>query len=140
MARDAQEGVSMVELLEATAIGLLLVAAAASVVAANQVAARRIQIEARLMHCIVAPRADGRWSGRVELVAEGWTIGSSAAARRVCRYVSGAGAIDANIATGGDDNDIDVSAALIGRNFLVVRGSESCPSEMRMARTEPHQP
>jgi len=89
-------------------------------------------------HCIVAPRADGRWSGRIELIAEGWTIGSSGATRRVCRYLSNAGAIDANIATGGDD--IDVSAALIGRNFLVVRGSESCPSETRTARTEPHQP
>ena len=49
-----------------------------------------------------------------------------------------AGAIDANITTGGDDTD--VSAALIGRNFLVVRGSEGCPSDMRTARTEPHQP
>jgi hypothetical protein len=90
-------------------------------------------------HCIVAPRPDGRWSGRIELVAEGWTIGGSGAARRVCRYVgTGAEAIDANIASGGAD--IDVGAALIGRNFLVVRGSESCPGEPRTARTEPHQP
>ena len=50
----------------------------------------------------------------------------------------GAGAIDANIASAGAE--IDVGAALIGRNFLVVRGSESCPSEPRTARTEPHQP
>jgi len=90
-------------------------------------------------HCVVAPRADGRWSGRIELASEGWTIGSTGTARRVCRYVgTGAGAIDANIASGGDD--IDVGTALIGRDFLVVRGSESCPGEPLTARTEPHQP
>jgi len=27
-------------------------------------------------HCAVAPRADGRWSGRIALVASGWTIGT----------------------------------------------------------------
>ena len=90
-------------------------------------------------HCIVAPRADGRWSGRIELADEGWTLGRTAATRRVCRYLgAGADAIDANIASAGAD--LDVGAALIGRNFLVVRGNESCPSEPWAARTEPHQP
>jgi len=49
MARASQAGTSLVELLLGTAIGLIVVAAAASVVAANQVAARRVQNEARLM-------------------------------------------------------------------------------------------
>lgn len=87
-------------------------------------------------HCIVTPRADGRWSGRVALVADGWTIGTGGGERRVCRYRGSVpDAIDANIATAG--SDADVGTALLGRNFLVVRGSDSCPDE---TRTEPHPP
>ena len=55
-------------------------------------------------HCVVAPRADGRWSGRVALVAGGWAIGTGPSEHRVCRYAEAAGdAIDANIAPAGDD-------------------------------------
>ena len=87
-------------------------------------------------HCIVTPRADGRWSGRVALRGDGWTIGTGSNERRVCRYVPAlANAIDANIAAAGED--VDVGTALLGRNFLVVGGSERCPSE---PRTEPYQP
>ncbi len=87
-------------------------------------------------HCIVASRADGRWSGRVALIADGWTIGTGDGNRRVCRYAGSArDTIDANIATAG--SDADIGAALLGRNFLVVRGSDSCPGE---ASTELHQP
>ena len=87
-------------------------------------------------HCIVTPRADGRWSGRVALRGDGWTIGVGSNERRVCRYVpASADAIDANIAAAGED--VDVGTALLGRNFLVVGGSERCPSE---PRTEPYQP
>ena len=87
-------------------------------------------------HCIVTPRADGRWSGRVALRGDGWTIGAGSDERRVCRYLpASANAIDANIAAAGDD--VDVGAVLLGRNFLVVAGSQRCPSE---PRTEPYQP
>jgi len=87
-------------------------------------------------HCIVTPRADGRWSGRVALLPDGWTIGAGSNERRVCRYLPrSADAIDANIASSGED--VDVAAALLGRNFLVVGGSERCPSE---PRTEPYPP
>jgi hypothetical protein len=79
--------------------------------------------------CIVAPRADGRWSGRSTLAPLGWTIGTGSADRRVCRYASdrdSSGAIDANIehpaAYAG------VAAALQAQNFLVVRGDQSCPA------------
>jgi Tfp pilus assembly protein PilV len=87
-------------------------------------------------HCIVAPRADDRWSGRATVVAAGWTIGTGGADRRVCRYVhGGADAIDANIAHPGEY--ANVGGALVAQNFLVVRGNESCP---RDPPTEPHQP
>ena len=87
-------------------------------------------------HCVVTPRADGRWSGRIALSGDGWTIGAGGSDRRVCRYLpAAADAIDANIAPA--DDDIDVSAALLGRNFLVVGGSERCPGERR---TVPYQP
>ena len=88
-------------------------------------------------HCAVAPRADGRWSGRIVVVASGWAIGTGAADGRVCRFAAAddRAAIDANIATAGVD--IDVDAALTGRHFLVVRGSDPCPST---PPTEQHQP
>ena len=87
-------------------------------------------------HCVVSPRADGRWSGRIALVGDGWTIGAGSGQSRVCRYVARAAeAIDANIAPVRDD--VEVGAALLGRNFVVVGGRESCPSE---PRTEPYQP
>ena len=67
---------------------------------------------------------------------DGWTIGAGSDERRVCRYLpASANAIDANIAAAGDD--VDVGAVLLGRNFLVVAGSQRCPSE---PRTEPYQP
>ena len=80
-------------------------------------------------HCLVTPRADGRWSGRAELVGSGWVIGTGSGERRVCRYSSdgdGSGAIDANIEHPRDY--LDVAQALPMQNFLVVRGSESCPA------------
>jgi len=49
MARRRQRGLSLVELLVGAAIGLIVVAAAGSIVAAHQAEARRVQIEARLM-------------------------------------------------------------------------------------------
>ena len=84
-------------------------------------------------HCVVAPRADGKWSGRASLVAEGWAIGTVAAAHRVCRYVGG-GPIDANIAHPADYRDVD--GALVAQNFLVVGGSATCPAD----GTVQHQP
>ena len=49
MARRHERGLSLVELLVGAAVGLIVVAAAGSVVAAQQAAARRVQLEARLM-------------------------------------------------------------------------------------------
>lgn len=78
--------------------------------------------------CVVAPRADGRWSGRSTLVPTGWTVGTGSADRRVCRYVAdrdGSGAIDANIEHPADY--AGVAGPLQGQNFVVVRGDQSCP-------------
>jgi hypothetical protein len=62
--------------------------------------------------------------GRIAIVASSWTIGSASSEGRVCRFASASvpDAIDANIASAGVDEE--VGAALLGRNFLVVRGSD----------------
>ena len=87
-------------------------------------------------HCVVTPRADGRWSGRIALRADGWTIGTGRSERRVCRYAAASvNANDANIASARED--VDVAGPLLGRNFLIIGGGERCPSE---PRTEPYQP
>ena len=79
-------------------------------------------------HCLVAPRSDGRWSGRIAVVATGWTIGGGAGDGRVCRFrpADERAANDANIAAA--QIDADVGQALPGRHFVVVRGSDACPS------------
>jgi len=79
MARISSRGVSIVELLVASAIGLLVVAAAGSVLAADQAAARRVQAEARLMQdlrtaaALVARdlRRAGHWSAAASAVRRG---------------------------------------------------------------------
>ncbi len=80
-------------------------------------------------HCAVYPAAGGLWSGRVNLVPSGWTIGTSAADHRVCRYTSdldSSGAIDANIEH--PTSYADVDASLANQNFLVVGGNLACPA------------
>ena len=79
-------------------------------------------------HCVVYPLASGRWSGRTSLVATGWSIGTGAADRRVCRYAAdtdGSGAVDAN--TEHPANYVDVTAPLANQNFLVIAGTQACP-------------
>lgn len=68
--------------------------------------------------CLVAARADGRWSGRADLLASGWTIGTGSGERRVCRYAADAARGD----------NVDVGQALTAQNFLVVRGDSACPA------------
>ncbi|MES2098221.1 MAG: prepilin-type N-terminal cleavage/methylation domain-containing protein [Pseudomonadota bacterium] len=80
-------------------------------------------------HCAVYPAAGGRWSGRANLVPSGWTIGTSAADHRVCRYTSdldSSGAIDANIEHLASYADVD--ASLANQNFLVVAANLACPA------------
>ena len=144
MPRRLERGLSLVELMVGAALGLIVVAAAGSVVAAHQGAARRVQVEARLMQDLRGAaelvardlRRAGHWAASGvrhgdELIsanphADISTSGAVAAAA--------SNAIDANIASGRDD--VDVGTPLLNRNFLVIRGSDSCPSE---PRTEPYQ-
>jgi len=80
-------------------------------------------------HCAVYPAADGAWSGRANLVPSGWTIGTSPADHRVCRYTSdldASGAIDANIEHPAAYAGVD--ASLANQNFLVVGGNVACPA------------
>jgi len=62
-------------------------------------------------------------------VPSGWTIGTGASDQRVCRYSSdldASGAIDANLEHPASYTNVD--ASLANQNFLVIKGSEACPS------------
>jgi Tfp pilus assembly protein PilV len=80
-------------------------------------------------HCVVVPLASGRWSGRSTIVPSGWTIGNGANDRKVCRYtadIDGSGSVDRN-----DEHPAAYSGvdhALANQNFLVIKGSETCPA------------
>jgi Tfp pilus assembly protein PilV len=81
-------------------------------------------------HCVVVPPMGlARWSGRTELVPSGWSIGAGPAEWRVCRQardVDGSGAIDTNVEHPAIYQN--VAGPLRNQNFLVVRGSETCPA------------
>ena len=86
-----------------------------------------------LYHCVVYPAASGtsagRWSGAATIVPIGWRIGLTADDRRVCRFSSdldGSGAIDRNVEHPADYTGVD--SALAQQNFLVIAGTDSCPT------------
>ncbi|MFM9915443.1 MAG: prepilin-type N-terminal cleavage/methylation domain-containing protein [Rhizobacter sp.] len=80
-------------------------------------------------HCLVpAAGSPPRWSGASAVIPLGWTIGATAADRKVCRYAwdrDGSGAIDGN-----DEHPAiysNVDRTLTQQNFLVIRGDQPCP-------------
>jgi Tfp pilus assembly protein PilV len=78
--------------------------------------------------CVVYPMANGQWSGRMNIVPSGWTLGSGPGDWRVCRFsadLDGSGAVDSNAEHPAAYHAVDT--ALANQNFLVVRGSEACP-------------
>jgi Tfp pilus assembly protein PilV len=80
-------------------------------------------------HCVVYPLASGLWSGRSTVVPSGWTLGTGPDDRRVCRYstdLDGSGSIDANAEH--PASYVNVDGPLAHQNFLVIKGSETCPS------------
>ena len=80
-------------------------------------------------HCVVLPLANGRWSGRSTIVPIGWAIGNAANERKVCRYsadLDGSGAVDRNEEHPAAYSGVDHTLA--NQNFLVITGSETCPS------------
>ena len=80
-------------------------------------------------HCVVYPLASGQWSGRATLLPIGWSVGTGVAERRVCRYsadLDGSGAVDLNLEHPAAYANVD--SALAHQNFLVIKGSETCPT------------
>lgn len=80
-------------------------------------------------HCLVLPLANGRWSGRSTIVPAGWTLGNGPDDHQVCRYTAdldGSGAIDNNHEHPATYSAVDRSLA--NQNFLVIKGSETCPA------------
>ena len=79
--------------------------------------------------CVVVPAAGtAGWTGRVELVPDGWEIGTTAGRHRVCRYSAdhdASGAVDRPHEHPGRQRN--VVAALAEQNFLVVAGPRDCP-------------
>ena len=79
-------------------------------------------------HCAVYPSAGEQWSGRANLVPNGWAIGTNAADKRVCRVstdLDASGTIDAKIEHRASYTG--VAASLPNQNFLVVAGTVACP-------------
>lgn len=99
-------------------------------------------------HCLVTPASSSAgWSGRANIVPAGWTLGSGPLDRRVCRYTADldrSGAIDTNLEH--PDSYTDVRTSLTNQNYLIVRGSQACPSAgagagiVASVSTAPHQP
>jgi len=84
-------------------------------------------------HCVIYPPTSGadagRWSGAATIVPIGWRIGTAPEDRRICRFSSdldGSGAIDRNVEHPAAYSAVD--AALAQQNFLVVAGTDACPS------------
>jgi Tfp pilus assembly protein PilV len=80
--------------------------------------------------CLVAvdPQS-GHWSGRVDVQPEGWTLGTTRDAYRVCRYSDD---YDRSGSVGNIEHPLDYHAvgdALPDQNFLVVRGDHACPAD-----------
>ena len=115
------------------ALTLALALTGGTYAAAPECSSEAVQTEAGdryvAYHCVVIPLASGRWSGRSTVVPSGWTIGTGADARQVCRYsadLDGSGAIDSNEEHPAAYSAVDHSLA--NQNFLVIQGSQLCPT------------
>lgn len=70
----------------------------------------------------------GGWAGRTTIVPQGWTIGTTSADLKVCRYSAdqdGSGAVDQNAEHPNEYHHVD--RALMQQNFLLVPGHLACP-------------
>jgi hypothetical protein len=80
--------------------------------------------------CLVAvDDRSGRWSGRLDVSPQGWALGSTADAFRICRYSAD---YDRDGTVRNLDHPLDyrdVGDALADQNFLVVRGDHACPAD-----------
>lgn len=87
--------------------------------------------------CVVTPPNDDgdastppAWWGDVRLVPSGWSIGSTAATYRVCRY-SGDYIVDSKVSNHEHPRYYRrVTGALDNQNFLVIAGNQNCPTDV----------
>jgi hypothetical protein len=62
------------------------------------------------------------------VVPQGWTLGTTSADHKVCRYSAdqdGSGSVDQNAEH--PDTYHDVERALMQQNFLIIMGDQTCP-------------
>lgn len=86
--------------------------------------------------CIVLPVPDAadppgpnRWSGKFQITASGWTIGSGPGTSKVCRYT---GDYVVNGAVSNSENPLyyrAVTGPLDNQNYVVIDGNRSCPTD-----------
>lgn len=91
-----------------------------------------------------------RWSGRVDLTlndsATGAWLGGAPSQNRVCRYSANYdGSVDSNNQPIIENYEhpafyLHVTESLENQNFIIVRGSTSCPSGTGLTTTVQHQP
>lgn len=106
-----QRGLSLVELLVGAAIGLVVVAAAGSVVAMQQGAARRVQLEARLTQDLRGAaelvgrdlRRAGHWDGAASGVRRGDAPGLANPHAAIVPASGAGGGVALSFASGGGD-------------------------------------
>jgi prepilin peptidase dependent protein B len=111
MQHARQRGMSIVELLVGAAIGLIVVAGAGSVVAANQIEARRIQTEARLMQDLRGAaelvgrdlRRAGHWAGAASGVRLGDAVPALNPHAALAPASGAAGVVALSFSSGGAD-------------------------------------
>jgi Tfp pilus assembly protein PilV len=82
-------------------------------------------------HCLVqVPASSAGWSGRLDVLPIGWTIGTDAGSYRVCRYSADQ---DGRNGVSNDEHPLDYTAVggtLAHQNFLVIRGTNACPADV----------
>ena len=93
--------------------------------------------------CVIYPRDMGgvmAWTGRSMLVPAGWTVGSTAATFKVCRYsedynLNGYVWITSGTTVTAIDNAehpyayLKANIGLNNQNFLVIKGNNACPTD-----------
>jgi prepilin peptidase dependent protein B len=129
MARHRSRGLSLIELLVGSAIGLVVVAAAGSVVAAEHHAGRRVQLEARLMQDLRGAaelvgrdlRRAGHWAAAASGVRHGDEPGAANPHAEIAPARAPASAVALSFAT--DDGDPMVVADAERFGFRLRNGA-----------------
>lgn len=83
--------------------------------------------------CVVAPGTDSAgtaWWGEARLIPDGWTLGTTAATRRICRF-SGDYIADGEVSNHEHPRYYRrVVGTLDNQNYLVIPGNDSCPTDV----------